>query len=75
MRNPDRLLSALHYGDAIAEADAAGYEFPTNTTELLQQAIVAFSQFECENIDAEQDEEEEEEQDEEDADDADINES
>ena len=73
MRNPDRLLGALHYGDAIAEADAAGYEFPTNTTELLQQAIVAFSQFECETVDAEQDEEEEE--DEEDADDADIDES
>ena len=74
MRNPDRLLGALHYGDAIAEADAAGYEFPTSTTELLQQAMVAFSQFDCQNEDAEQDEEEEEEQDE-DGDDADIDES
>ena len=73
MRNPGRLLSALHYGDAIAEADAAGYEFPTNTTELLQQAMEAFSQFECRNEDAEQDEEDEEED--EDADDADIDES
>ena len=29
--------------DAINEAESAGYEFPPSTTELLQQAIIAFS--------------------------------
>ena len=68
LRNPDRLYAALQYGDAVAEAEAAGFEFPTSTTELLQHAIVAFSQLDCENADLEQEQEEEEHEEEEDDD-------
>ena len=32
--------------DAINEAESAGYEFPPSTTELLQQAIIAFCRME-----------------------------
>ena len=65
----------MQYGDAVAEAEAAGYEFPTSTTELLQHAIAAFSQLECENDDMEQEEEEEEQQEEEEEDDEDFDQS
>ena len=46
LRNPNKLLSNLQYSDAIAEAEAAGYDFPPSTTESLQQAIIAFSRLE-----------------------------
>ena len=63
MRNADRLLSNLQYEDARAEAESEGQVFPLSTTELLQHAIVAFSQLERED-DAEQEDEEVEEEEE-----------
>ena len=61
LRNHNRLLSNLQYQDAITEAESAGYDFPSATTDLLQQAIEAFSHLESR---AEEEEEEEEEEDE-----------
>ena len=64
MRNPDKLLTNLQYNDAVAEAQAAGYEFPPSTTEMLQQAIIAFSRMENQDESVEQGDEEEEEEEE-----------
>ena len=65
LRNPERLLRNLQYEDAVAEAGNEGHEFPLTTSELLQQAIMAFSQFEQdENQEGEQEEEEEMEEEE-----------
>ena len=46
MRSAERLLTNLRYEDALTEADELGLNFPTTTSELLQQAIQAFSEFE-----------------------------
>ena len=46
MRSAERLLTNLRYEDALSEADEMGFNFPTTTSELLQQAIQAFSEFE-----------------------------
>ena len=46
MRSAERLLTNLRYEDALTEADEMGFNFPTATSELLQQAIQAFSEFE-----------------------------
>ena len=46
MRSAKRLLTNLRYEDAWTEADDLGFNFPTTTSELLQQAIQAFSEFE-----------------------------
>ena len=46
MRSAERLLTNLRYEDALSEADEIGFNFPTTTSELLQQAIQAFSEFE-----------------------------
>ena len=46
MRSAERLLTNLRYEDALTEADELGLNFPTTTSELFQQAIQAFSEFE-----------------------------
>ena len=51
MRNPERLLNSLRYEDAVAEANDDGYEFPSDTSEMLQQAIIAFAQLENQDDD------------------------
>ena len=62
LRNPDKLLSNLQYNDAVAEAQAAGYEYPPSTTEMFQQAIIAFSRMENQHeLVAQEDEDKEEE--------------
>ena len=60
--------------DAINEAESAGCEFPPSTTELLQQAIIAFSRMENQDdeLRGQGDEEEEEEEDKEGDEDLDI---
>ena len=65
LRNPNKLLSDLQYSDPIAEAEAAGSDFPASTKELLQQAIIAVSQLNPDDEVVEQgDEEKDEERDE-----------
>ena len=62
LRNPERLLQNLQYEDAVAEAGSEGHEFPSSTSELLMQAIMAFSQLERDDNREEEEEEEEEEE-------------
>ena len=45
MRSAERLLTNLRYEHALLEADEMESNFPTTTSELLQQAIKAFSEF------------------------------
>ena len=45
MRSDERLLTNLRYEDALSEADEMRFNFPTTTSELLKQAIQAFSEF------------------------------
>ena len=53
---------ALQYDDDVNEGESAGYEFPPSTTELLQQAIIAFSRMENQHeLVAQEDEDKEEE--------------
>ena len=59
MRSAERLLTNLRYEDALTEADELGLNFPTTTSELLQQAIQAFSEFESATENHEEEVEEE----------------
>ena len=74
LRNPDKLLTNLQYNDVVTEVEAAGYEFPPDTTEMLQQALIAFSRLENhdDELIEQGDEEEEEEEDDEGDDNLDI---
>ena len=47
MRSAERLRANLLYEEAFTEADELRLNLPTTTSELLQQAIQAFSEFEC----------------------------
>ena len=46
MRGAERLLTNLRYEDALTEADKLRLNFPTTTSQLLQQAFQALSEFE-----------------------------
>ena len=45
MRSAERLRAKLRDEDALTEADELGWNLPTTTSELLQQAIQAFLEF------------------------------
>ena len=60
MRNPERLRSNLNYQDQLQEAEENEFSFETGTTELLLEAMTAFSRLEEEEEGEEEEEQVEE---------------
>ena len=58
LRNPDKIITNIHYEEMLASADDEGYNFPETTTEQLQDALEALTRFEEQDQIAEEDEEE-----------------
>ena len=46
LRNPERLRNNLQYRDQLQEAEQNENSFQTETTELLLEALAAFSRYE-----------------------------
>ena len=48
LRAPERLLTQLHYEEAVQEAEHLGFDFPRIMTDQLQNALEAFARQEQE---------------------------